>query len=45
MSKEPIQLKSAGLYLDGQFDLVVLDRGLPDGDGLDFCRMIRQQED
>ncbi|MCL4115306.1 UNVERIFIED_CONTAM: hypothetical protein GTU68_056963 [Idotea baltica] len=37
--------KAQGLYLDGQFDLVVLDRGLPDGDGLDFCRMIRQQED
>ncbi|WP_139684908.1 response regulator transcription factor [Vibrio tasmaniensis] len=37
--------KAQALYLDGQFDLVVLDRGLPDGDGLDFCRMIRQQED
>lgn len=37
--------KAQNLYLDGQFDLVVLDRGLPDGDGLDFCRMIRQKED
>ncbi len=37
--------KAQGLYLDGQFDLVVLDRGLPfDGDGLDFCRMIRHRK-
>ena len=37
--------KANALYSNDQFDLVVLDRGLPDGDGLDFCRMLRQQED
>jgi DNA-binding response OmpR family regulator len=29
----------------GKFDLVVLDLGLPDGDGLDFARRIRQSGD
>ncbi len=37
--------KAQALYKDGHFDLIVLDRGLPDGDGLDFCRMLRRQED
>uniref|UniRef100_UPI001BD2C5A8 response regulator transcription factor n=1 Tax=Vibrio crassostreae TaxID=246167 RepID=UPI001BD2C5A8 len=37
--------KAQALYKDGPFDLIVLDRGLPDGDGLDFCRLLRQQED
>lgn len=27
------------------FDLVILDRGLPDGDGLAFCHYLRQQQD
>lgn len=37
--------KAQALYQESQFDLIVLDRGLPDGDGLDFCRLLRQQED
>lgn len=27
------------------FDLVILDRGLPDGDGLELCHYLRQQQD
>lgn len=30
------------LYDDGNFDLVILDIGLPDGPGTDLCRMIRE---
>lgn len=30
------------LYREGGYDAVLLDRGLPDGDGLDFCREVRE---
>jgi DNA-binding response OmpR family regulator len=30
------------LYKEGGYDAVLLDRGLPDGDGLDFCREVRE---
>lgn len=33
--------KAKGL-LDQKYDLFILDRNLPDGDGLDLCQMIRQ---
>jgi len=29
----------------GSADLIVIDRGLPDGDGIDLCREIRSQRD
>ncbi|HEX6641568.1 MAG TPA: response regulator transcription factor, partial [Thermoanaerobaculia bacterium] len=29
------------LFHDGAWDLAVLDRGLPDGDGLELCRELR----
>lgn len=32
-------------YRQQPFDLLVLDRGLPDGDGLDICHTLRQQQD
>ncbi|NIY82341.1 response regulator transcription factor [Vibrio hepatarius] len=32
-------------YQQQPFDLLVLDRGLPDGDGLDICHALRQQQD
>lgn len=32
-------------YRQQPFDLLVLDRGLPDGDGLDICHALRQQQD
>ncbi|EGQ8159674.1 response regulator [Vibrio parahaemolyticus] len=32
-------------YQQQSFDLVILDRGLPDGDGLDICHHLRQQQD
>ena len=32
-------------YQDEPFDLLVLDRGLPDGDGLDICHQLRQNND
>ncbi|MBR9875992.1 MAG: response regulator transcription factor [Vibrionaceae bacterium] len=32
-------------YQRQAFDLVILDRGLPDGDGLDFCHYLRKQQD
>ncbi|MDR9827279.1 response regulator transcription factor [Vibrio sp. FNV 38] len=33
------------LYKQQSFDLIVLDRGLPDGDGLDICHQLRQEND
>ena len=27
----------------GKFDIVILDRGLPDGNGLDFCLELRKR--
>lgn len=32
-------------YQQQSFDLLILDRGLPDGDGLDVCHYLRQQQD
>lgn len=32
-------------YQQKSFDLFILDRGLPDGDGLDICHDLRQQRD
>ncbi|MFL0908382.1 response regulator transcription factor [Vibrio parahaemolyticus] len=32
-------------YQQQSFDLVILDRGLPDGDGLDICHHLRQRQD
>jgi DNA-binding response OmpR family regulator len=37
------EAKSA--YQENDFDLVVLDRGLPDGDGVEFCRSVRKEKD
>lgn len=31
------------LFCENSFDLVVLDLGLPDGSGLDFCKWLREQ--
>ena len=28
-------------FLQNEFDIVILDLSLPDGDGVDFCRMVR----
>lgn len=39
-------IKLAQEYLSHHdIDCIVLDLSLPDGDGLDFCRQLRQQED
>ena len=32
-------------YQQQSFDLLILDRGLPDGDGLDICHYLRQKQD
>ncbi|MCS0231272.1 MULTISPECIES: response regulator transcription factor [Vibrio] len=32
-------------YQQQPFDLLILDRGLPGGDGLDICHYLRQQQD
>ncbi len=37
-------VRQAEFALERQFDLVVLDLALPDGDGFEICRYLRQQE-
>lgn len=37
--------KAKLVHQEQSFDVVILDRGLPDGDGLDFCHYLRQQRD
>ncbi|WMN89650.1 response regulator transcription factor [Vibrio parahaemolyticus] len=37
--------KGKAEYQQQTFDLVILDRGLPDGDGLELCHYLRQQQD
>ena len=35
-------LKEAdGLWMDGKYDLLVLDVSLPDGSGFEFCKKVR----
>jgi len=40
-----VDLSSALAALERGFDLVVLDRGLPDGDGLELCRVVQERGD
>lgn len=35
-------LEAEALWIDGNYDLVILDVSLPDGSGYDLCRRIRQ---
>lgn len=35
-------LEADKLWVDGKYDLVILDVSLPDGSGFDFCRKIRR---
>ena len=35
-------LEAVQLWMDGKYDLVILDVSLPDGSGYDLCRKIRQ---
>ena len=37
--------EATSAYQENDFDLVVLDRGLPDGDGVEFCRSVRKEKD
>lgn len=41
--KVAVDLASAVASIDGGIDLVVLDRGLPDGDGIELCAAIREK--
>lgn len=52
LEKSGHQVISAASFFDGaaacgkhQFDLYLLDIGLPDGNGLDFCRKLRESSD
>ena len=38
-----LDLAAANVAITEDFDLLVLDLGLPDGSGLDFCRELREQ--
>jgi two-component system, OmpR family, response regulator len=48
LGKEGYEVRSvpslrAALSQSGRFDLYVVDRQLPDGDGLELCRSVRRQ--
>ncbi|EDM61491.1 response regulator receiver domain protein [Vibrio parahaemolyticus AQ3810] len=45
VSRESSVAAGRNAYQQQSFDLVILDRGLPDGDGLDICHHLRQQQD
>ncbi|EGQ8521400.1 response regulator [Vibrio parahaemolyticus] len=45
VSRESSIAAGRNAYQQQSFDLVILDRGLPDGDGLDICHHLRQQQD
>ncbi|ELA8063657.1 response regulator transcription factor [Vibrio parahaemolyticus] len=45
VSRESSVAAGRNTYQQQSFDLVILDRGLPDGDGLDICHHLRQQQD
>ncbi len=45
VSRESSVAAGRNAYQQQSFDLVILDRGLPDGDGLDICHYLRQQQD
>ncbi|RFD40359.1 DNA-binding response regulator [Vibrio parahaemolyticus] len=45
VSRESSVAAGRNTYQQHSFDLVILDRGLPDGDGLDICHHLRQQQD
>ncbi|EKB1966775.1 response regulator transcription factor [Vibrio parahaemolyticus] len=45
VSRESSIAAGRNTYQQQSFDLVILDRGLPDGDGLDICHHLRQQQD
>ncbi|ENP7381807.1 TPA: response regulator transcription factor [Vibrio parahaemolyticus] len=45
VSRESSVAAGRNTYQQQSFDLVILDRGLPDGDGLDICHHLRQRQD
>ncbi|EIO4081874.1 TPA: response regulator transcription factor [Vibrio parahaemolyticus] len=45
VSRESSVVAGRNTYQQQSFDLVILDRGLPDGDGLDICHHLRQRQD